>query len=171
VKALPSSFIPLVRGTALTIGLASLLVGCSATRSTFYAAPEKVKDTQLCRTYIEAESQGDYQFAVDTAREAVSRGLTLDECQKKVATENGVLIATALVATVVGVGIACQNGCSGGGYGGSSYSSYGDDVDCAGGGGDGPRFVRGPFKLNGPDVYGLDRDRDGIACEPWGDEY
>lgn len=159
------------RSVLVAGALASLVVGCSATRSTFYAAPEKVKDTQLCRTYLEAEDKGDYQFALDTAREAVSRGLTLDECQNKVATENGVLIASALVATAVGVTIACQNGCGGGGFGGGGYSGYGDDVDCVGGGGDGPRYVRGPFRLNGPDVYGLDRDRDGIACEPWGDEY
>ena len=37
--------------------------------------------------------------------------------------EDGVLIATAVVATVVGVGIACQNGCGGGGYSPSYASS------------------------------------------------
>nr|WP_155734906.1 excalibur calcium-binding domain-containing protein [Rhodovulum sulfidophilum] len=39
------------------------------------------------------------------------------------------------------------------------------DVDCAGGSGNGPAYVRGPFRVVGPDVYRLDRDRDGIACE------
>jgi uncharacterized protein YgiM (DUF1202 family) len=39
------------------------------------------------------------------------------------------------------------------------------DVDCAGGSGNGPAFVRGPLRVIGPDVYGLDRDRDGIGCE------
>lgn len=39
------------------------------------------------------------------------------------------------------------------------------DVDCAGGSGNGPVYVRGPFRLVGPDVYDLDRDNDGIACE------
>lgn len=40
-------------------------------------------------------------------------------------------------------------------------------MDCAGGSGDGPAYVRGPFPHNGPDdPYGLDRDGDGIACEP-----
>ncbi|MEQ1933101.1 MAG: hypothetical protein ABL962_04385 [Fimbriimonadaceae bacterium] len=140
----------------------------------FYAAPSKVKDTQLCRTIIEAMEKGDTQFAIDTSREAVSRGLTLEACEKRVATENGVLIATAIVATAVGVGIACQNAnCGGMGSGlAQATPAYGSDVDCAGGGGDGPRYVQGPFRLNGTaDVYGLDRDRDGIACEPWGDEY
>jgi hypothetical protein len=40
------------------------------------------------------------------------------------------------------------------------------DVDCAGGSGDGPYYVRGPIHVVGPDEYGLDRDGDGIACEP-----
>lgn len=39
------------------------------------------------------------------------------------------------------------------------------DVDCAGGSGDGPKYVQGPLRVTGRDVYGLDRDRDGIACE------
>lgn len=39
------------------------------------------------------------------------------------------------------------------------------DVDCAGGKGDGPEYVRGPVYVIGTDIYGLDRDGDGIACE------
>ena len=39
------------------------------------------------------------------------------------------------------------------------------DVDCAGGSGNGPEYVRGPVYIVGPDVYDLDRDGDGIACE------
>ena len=42
---------------------------------------------------------------------------------------------------------------------------FASDVDCAGGRGDGPAYVRGPVKVVGPDVYDLDRDGDGIACE------
>lgn len=38
------------------------------------------------------------------------------------------------------------------------------DVDCAGGSGDGPNYV-GRVRVVGPDVYGLDRDNDGIGCE------
>jgi hypothetical protein len=40
------------------------------------------------------------------------------------------------------------------------------DVDCAGGEGNGPEYVRGPVYVVGPDEYELDRDGDGIACEP-----
>lgn len=40
------------------------------------------------------------------------------------------------------------------------------DVDCAGGSGNGPAYVRGPVYILGSDIYGLDRDGDGVACEP-----
>jgi hypothetical protein len=39
------------------------------------------------------------------------------------------------------------------------------DVDCLGGGGNGPAYVRGPVRVIGPDVYRLDTDHDGIGCE------
>jgi hypothetical protein len=41
----------------------------------------------------------------------------------------------------------------------------GSDVDCAGGSGDGPRYVNGPVYINGSDPYGLDSDGDGVGCE------
>jgi hypothetical protein len=39
------------------------------------------------------------------------------------------------------------------------------DVDCAGGSGNGPAYVTGPVTIVGSDVYDLDRDGDGIACD------
>lgn len=39
------------------------------------------------------------------------------------------------------------------------------DVDCAGGSGNGPSYVRGPVTVIGSDIYDLDRDGDGVACE------
>jgi hypothetical protein len=39
------------------------------------------------------------------------------------------------------------------------------DVDCAGGSGNGPAYFDGPADVVGDDVYGLDSDHDGIACE------
>jgi len=41
----------------------------------------------------------------------------------------------------------------------------GPDVDCAGGSGNGPRYVQGPVRVTGNDPYGLDRDHDGTGCE------
>ncbi|WP_433554572.1 G5 domain-containing protein [Micromonospora zamorensis] len=39
------------------------------------------------------------------------------------------------------------------------------DVDCAGGSGNGPAYVRGPIRVTGSDIYDLDRDGDGTACD------
>jgi hypothetical protein len=41
----------------------------------------------------------------------------------------------------------------------------GSDVDCAGGSGNGPRYVVGPVYVTGSDPYGLDADGDGVGCE------
>jgi hypothetical protein len=40
------------------------------------------------------------------------------------------------------------------------------DVDCAGGSGNGPEYVAGPVYVIGKDIYELDREGDGVACEP-----
>jgi len=39
------------------------------------------------------------------------------------------------------------------------------DVDCLGGGGNGPAYVKGPVYVVGTDIYDLDRDGDGIGCD------
>jgi hypothetical protein len=39
------------------------------------------------------------------------------------------------------------------------------DVDCAGGSGNGPAYVQGPVYVIGSDIYGLDKDGNGIGCE------
>jgi hypothetical protein len=39
------------------------------------------------------------------------------------------------------------------------------DVDCEGGGGNGPAYVQGPVNVVGEDIYGLDRNSDGVGCE------
>jgi micrococcal nuclease len=51
-------------------------------------------------------------------------------------------------------------------YTGACVPTGFSDVDCAGGSGNGPGYVSGKnFRVVGPDVYGLDADGDGIACE------
>jgi hypothetical protein len=64
-------------------------------------------------------------------------------------------------------GSAPRRGASGGSNCTSGYSpciTPGPDVDCAGGGGDGPRYVQGPAKVTGSDPYDLDANGDGIGC-------
>jgi hypothetical protein len=39
------------------------------------------------------------------------------------------------------------------------------DVDCLGGGGNGPKYVQGPVYVVGIDIYELDRDGNGIGCD------
>lgn len=39
------------------------------------------------------------------------------------------------------------------------------DVDCAGGSGDGPKYLSGSARVVGSDIYDLDRDGNGIACD------
>lgn len=38
------------------------------------------------------------------------------------------------------------------------------DVDCAGGKGNGPAYVSGPVYVVGSDIYGPDRNKDGVGC-------
>jgi hypothetical protein len=40
------------------------------------------------------------------------------------------------------------------------------DYDCAGGSGNGPNYVSGPVYVVGWDEFELDRDGDGVGCEP-----
>jgi hypothetical protein len=40
-----------------------------------------------------------------------------------------------------------------------------EDDDCAGGSGNGPRFVEGPTRVRPPDPFDLDREGDGWGCE------
>ncbi|MEU5943836.1 G5 domain-containing protein [Micromonospora sp. NPDC047548] len=40
-----------------------------------------------------------------------------------------------------------------------------DDVDCLRNGGNGPKYISGPVRVIGEDVYDLDRDGNGIGCE------
>lgn len=58
---------------------------------------------------------------------------------------------------------------SGGGGCDPNYSGscvpVASDVDCAGGSGDGPEYADGPVRIVGSDIYDLDRDGDGIACD------
>jgi hypothetical protein len=50
-------------------------------------------------------------------------------------------------------------------YSGACLDPNASDYDCEGGSGDGPLYVRGPVNVVGTDVFGLDRDGDGVGCE------
>jgi resuscitation-promoting factor RpfB len=73
------------------------------------------------------------------------------------------VIVRAPVTRVVAVGTKETQQCD------PNYSGacvpIASDVDCAGGSGNGPAYVQGPVQVIGTDIYGLDRDGDGIGCE------
>jgi hypothetical protein len=50
-------------------------------------------------------------------------------------------------------------------YEGACLDPNASDYDCAGGSGNGPRYVAGPITVVGDDHFGLDSDGDGVGCE------
>lgn len=49
-------------------------------------------------------------------------------------------------------------------YQGACLNPNASDYDCRGGTGNGPLYT-GRVRVVGPDIFGLDRDGDGIGCE------
>lgn len=101
-----------------------------------------------------------YIDGVETAREVVSVTVTVAPVSEvtSIGTRQPAPVAPAPVPLAQPAG-ECH----------SSYAGVcvpiASDVDCAGGSGNGPAYVRGPLRVVGPDVYDLDRDGDGIACD------
>src|SRR5690554_3505861 len=93
----------------LTALVALSLSACATPPKDFYADPTKPKDTALCRAMLETT---DRTFQQDVAAELVRRGLTLEECQNRVAMETAAIVGIAAVATGVAVAAACSNGCA-----------------------------------------------------------
>ncbi len=93
----------------------------------------------------------------------------------RVTLAGGTQVSKALVKSVVTrkpvtkvVAVGTKSAASGGGNCDPNYSGcvpIASDVDCAGGGGNGPAYVKGPVRVIGTDIYDLDRDGDGVACD------
>ncbi len=72
------------------------------------------------------------------------------------------------VAEVIAVGTYAAPDADGSGGCAAGYEpcvQVAEDVDCAGGSGNGPTYVDGPITVTGSDPYDLDDDGDGIACD------
>ena len=50
-------------------------------------------------------------------------------------------------------------------YPGACLDPTASDYDCAGGSGNGPKYVSGPVQVRSPDPFDLDSNSDGIGCE------
>ena len=73
-----------------------------------------------------------------------------------------ILAVTMAVASLASASYAASDDCD------ANYDPcvpVASDVDCASGSGNGPAYVEGPVRVIGVDVYGLDRDGNGIGCE------
>ncbi|MGD9621243.1 MAG: hypothetical protein AB7G47_21420 [Mycolicibacterium sp.] len=72
------------------------------------------------------------------------------------------LTAAVLAALLAAPTAAAQDNCD------PNYSGcvpIASDVDCQNGGGDGPAYLSGSAQVIGVDIYKLDRDKNGIACD------
>ncbi|MCU1578881.1 MAG: hypothetical protein JWP19_1085 [Rhodoglobus sp.] len=90
---------------------------------------------------------------LETSRTVLSETVTLAPVSE--VTSRGTYVAPPPVA-------AAPSGCDPNYDGGCVPIA--SDVDCAGGSGNGPAYVSGPVYVVGSDIYGLDRDGDGVAC-------
>lgn len=112
------------------------------------------------------------QPGVDGTRTITYRVTYVDGVETdRVVTGDVVTVAPVPEVTAVGIRQPAPAPVVGGGGGGCDPNYTGAcvpiarDVDCAGGSGDGPEYVSGPVRVVGSDIYDLDRDGDGIACD------
>jgi len=98
-----------------------------------------------------------YVDGVETARTMVSDTVTVAPVDE--VTTVGTYVAPPPVVAPVPAASACDGNYSG------ACVPIASDVDCAGGSGNGPAYVTGPVRIVGSDVYDLDRDGDGVACD------
>jgi hypothetical protein len=120
-----------------------------------------VKDSSLAKGTREVTTKGvagvktlTYEVTLTNGVET-SRKLLRTEITKKPVTQ----------VTAIGTKVEPQQESSCDPNYGGACVPIASDVDCAGGSGDGPAYVRGPVKVIGSDIYDLDRDGDGIACD------
>ena len=90
---------------------------------------------------------------------------TITAAPAPVAAEPATRATVARPVTTTTAAPAAGGGCHPS-YSGACVPAGVSDVDCAGGSGDGPAYVSTKrFSVVGPDVYRLDSDNDGVACE------
>ncbi|WP_222721622.1 G5 domain-containing protein [Actinomadura sp. HBU206391] len=117
----------------------------------------KVNDPALAKGTTKVRTRGRTGVKTLTYEVTLTNGVQTDKRLVR-----GV-VTSAPVTRVLAVGTRNTRQCD------PNYSGgcvpIASDVDCAGGSGNGPAYVRGPVRVVGTDIYDLDRDGDGIACD------
>lgn len=130
------------------------------------AAAEKAAADKAAADKAAAEKAAADKAAADAAAQEAARQAADAKAAQDAAAAQAAAEAAAKAAQpapkAVPVAPAAGAGCD------PNYSGcvpIASDVDCAGGSGNGPAYVRGPVQVIGNDIYGLDRDGDGLGCE------
>nr|WP_296073278.1 G5 domain-containing protein [uncultured Actinoplanes sp.] len=119
-----------------------------------------VKDSTLPKGETEVRTKGVAGVRTITYEVTLTDGKETSRKQiSSVVTRKPVTKVIAVGTKTTGGGGTCDPNYSG------ACVPVADDVDCAGGSGNGPAYVRGPVRVVGSDIYDLDRDGDGIACD------
>lgn len=118
---------------------------------------KKVHDSTLAKGTTEVRRRGVAGVKTLTYEVTMTDGV---ESARKLVRE---VVTKRPVTRIVAVGTKQARRCD------PNYSGacvpIASDVDCAGGSGNGPGYVDGPVRVVGSDIYDLDRDGDGIACD------
>jgi chemotaxis protein histidine kinase CheA len=135
---------------------------------------KKVTDARAAAEKLAAEKAAADKAAQDAAAkaaqeqaaaEAARQQAAADEAARQQAAAAAAAAAAApkVQAPVKPAAPAAPSGCDPN-YAGACVP-IASDVDCAGGSGNGPAYVRGPVTVIGSDIYGLDSNHDGVGCE------
>ncbi|MGW3770000.1 G5 domain-containing protein [Actinomadura verrucosospora] len=117
----------------------------------------KVNDASLAKGATKVRTRGAAGLRTLTYEVTVANGVETDRKLIRA------VVTRRAVTRVIAVGTKQARRCDPN-YTGACVPIAGD-VDCAGGSGDGPGYVAGPVRVVGSDIYDLDRDGDGIACD------
>jgi hypothetical protein len=143
---------------------ASKKVTDARTAAAAKAAADKAaadKAAQEAAAKAAAEKAAAEKAAQDAAAKAAQEQAAAEAARQQQAA--AAAAAAAAKAPVQQVAPAAPSGCDPN-YAGACVP-IASDVDCAGGSGNGPAYVRGPVTVIGRDIYGLDSDGNGIGCE------
>jgi hypothetical protein len=123
-------------------------------------ATRTVKDSTLAKGKKVTRTAGRAGLRTVTYRVTVADGKqTGEKLVSSVVTRKPVTKVVAIGTKAAGGGGDCDPNYSG------ACVPIASDVDCAGGSGNGPAYVDGPVRVIGDDIYDLDRDGDGVACD------